>query len=205
MIEIKENNIEPNTKEEIISLLKGTQVPGIDRLIEHMENHGFFSSPCSGKYHLAVCGGLAEHSLNVYHIMKELAESLCVGNHIKDENIILCALLHDLGKMGDHGKPNYVEKMVRSKSKNKETGEYDMVRSAAEPFETNKELHYIDHEVRSVIIAERYIELNEEEEFAILYHNGMYGTFKYQLSGKETELYMLLHFADMWASRVKEV
>ena len=48
------------------------------------------------------------------------------------------------------------------------------------------------------------IELTEEEEFAILYHNGLYSELKYSYSGKETPLSMVLHFADLWASRVTE-
>ncbi|NOW12592.1 23S rRNA maturation-related 3'-5' exoribonuclease YhaM [Clostridium acetobutylicum] len=32
----------------------------------------------------------------------------------------------------------------------------------------------------------------------------MYSDLKYQLNGKERSLQMLLHFADMWASRVIE-
>ena len=63
---------------------------------------------------------------------------------------------------------------------------------------------YIDHEVRSIQIAGRYIKLTEDENWAILMHNGMYGNFKYQIQGKETPLYLLLHMADMWASRVVE-
>ena len=63
---------------------------------------------------------------------------------------------------------------------------------------------YLPHEVRSVMIAERYIELTEEEETAILWHNGLYSTFKFDIPGKETPLYMVMHFADLWASRVIE-
>jgi hypothetical protein len=55
------------------------------------------------------------------------------------------------------------------------------------------------------MIAERFIVLSEQEEQAILWHNGLYGAFKYDIQGKETEMYMILHFADMWASRVTEV
>jgi hypothetical protein len=54
------------------------------------------------------------------------------------------------------------------------------------------------------MIAERYIYLSEEEETAILWHNGLYGTFSHDIRGKETPLYMILHFADMWCSRVIE-
>ena len=46
--------------------------------------------------------------------------------------------------------------------------------------------------------------LQEQEEQAILFHNGLYSSFKYEIPGKETEMYMILHFADMWASRVTE-
>jgi hypothetical protein len=54
------------------------------------------------------------------------------------------------------------------------------------------------------MIAERYIRLSEEEERAILWHNGLYGQFRNDITGKETELYMIIHFADMWASRITE-
>lgn len=80
-----------------------------------------------------------------------------------------------------------------------------MVRSAAKPYETNKELLYVDHEVRSIAIAERFITLTEEEERAILLHNGLYGVFGYQLkTAKQTPLELILHWSDMWASRVVE-
>ena len=69
---------------------------------------------------------------------------------------------------------------------------------------TNKDLLYEDHEIRSVKICAKFIELTEEEEHAILYHNGLYGSLKYSIQGKETPLYMIIHFADMWASRVLE-
>ena len=78
-------------------------------------------------------------------------------------------------------------------------------RSESKPFETNKALCYVPHEIRSAIIAERYIKLAEEEEHAIIYHNGMYSDLKYSFQGHETRLDLLLHFADMWCSRVTEV
>lgn len=179
-------------KERFIKELRDTGRKGIDNLILAMENGGFFTAPCSGKFHLAKEGGLLEHSLNVLDCAKKLKTAL--GASIDDATLVIVALLHDLGKQGDHGKPNYVEKLLKSGEK-----------SAAEPYTTNKDLAYIDHEVRSVMIAERYISLTEEEEQAILYHNGLYGVFKYEISGKETPLYMLLHFSDMWASRVIEI
>ena len=59
--------------------------------------------------------------------------------------------------------------------------------------------------MRSVAIASQFIQLTEEEQYAILMHNGLYGPFKYGLQGRETKLQMVVHFADMWASRIIEV
>lgn len=178
-------------KEKIISLLTETGREGVESLIECMEAGGFFSAPCSGAHHLSKEGGLAEHSLNVYYGMLELDKALQAN--LPQDSIILCSLLHDLGKMGDHGKANYVENILK-----------DGKQSKAKPFVTNTNLLYLPHELRSSMIAERYIQLSEDEEAAIIWHNGLYGPFKYDIPGKETPLYMVLHWADMWASRVTE-
>lgn len=173
----------------ITNLLKSTGRANIEELIDKMVEGGFFNSPCSTAYHLSVEGGLAKHSLNVFQIASRMNHAL--GNPVPDNTLIIITLLHDLGKMGDYGKPNYVPNLLKN-GKPSET----------KPYETNKSLSYIAHEIRSIGIAERYIELTEDEEFAILYHNGLYGSLKYDIQGKETPMYMILHFADMWASRV---
>ena len=176
---------------EFIEELRKVNRDGIEALIDYMDVGGFFEAPCSGQYHLAKEGGLVEHSLNVLNMARRLNKAW--GELIDDETIIIVSLLHDLGKMGDHGKANYVENLLK-----------DGKRSATKPYITNKDLAYLDHEVRSAIIAERFIHLTEDEEMAILYHNGLYGNFKYSIQNHETPLYMILHFSDMWASRVIE-
>lgn len=40
--------------------------PGADKLLEWLEQIGFFTAPASAKYHGAYAGGLVEHSNNVY-------------------------------------------------------------------------------------------------------------------------------------------
>ena len=180
-------------REKIIEALRNTGREGMESLINHMENGGFFTAACSSQFHLCREGGLAEHSLNVAVIIIEIAEKLDFDKKYKD-SLLICGLLHDLGKMGQYGKANYVPNVLKS-------GKI----SESKPFETNKELLSVPHEIRSVQIAAQFISLTEEESFAILHHNGMYGDLKYQLQGKETPLQMLLHFADMWVSRVTEV
>lgn len=171
--------------------LRKTERSGLDSLLKVMKAGGFYTAPCSGAYHLAEESGLLRHSLNVLDCARKLNKAW--GQPMPDDTIILVSLLHDLGKMGDHGKPNYVENYLTGGK-----------RSEKKPFTTNSELVYIPHEVRSVMIAERYIHLTEEEERAILWHNGLYSSFKYDIPGKETPAYMILHFSDMWASRIIE-
>ncbi len=194
-------------KERIENLLMPIRREGMDKLLAWMEENGFYRMPCSGGNHLAKEGGLAEHSLNVLGIMQDMSFLLCNGrdglSKEDQDAIYICALLHDLGKCGDYGKPGYIPNMLKGRA-TKANPEPEPYQSPSKPFKVNDELSAVDHEIRSVKIASKYISLTEEEELAILWHNGLYGNFKYQISGKETPLYLLLHFADMWASRVTE-
>ena len=181
-------------KKEIEHLLRQTKRDGIEDLLNYMDNAGFYKAPASTKYHGASEGALAVHSLNVFNCALDLATAWCGENWVDNNisSIVICALLHDLGKAGQFNKPYYVDNILKKG------------RSEAQPFKINDELMTLDHEIVSVIEASKYIELTEDEQRAIAWHNGLYGTFKYQIAGKETPLYMIIHFADMWASRVVE-
>jgi 23S rRNA maturation-related 3'-5' exoribonuclease YhaM len=193
-------------KEKIIIALLSTNRPGIEGLIKYMEQIGYFEAPCSGGNHLAKEGGLAEHSWNVNGMMRAMQETVISGDcEIPDYSIDIVSLLHDLGKCGDYGKPNYVENWIKDGRPTKAEPEQKYKISESKPYKTNPDLLYVPHEVRSVKIASQFIHLTEYEEQAILFHNGLYGDFRYAIQGKETPLYLLLHFADMWASRVMEV
>lgn len=183
--------------EEFKNALLKTKREGMEDLLAYMEECGFFTAPCSGSFHLAKENGLLEHSLNVFHNAEKISAALIGAKKLKKDmkdSITIVALLHDLGKMGQFEKPNYVDNILKS-------GKV----SESKPYTTNPELLPVDHEIRSIVIASMFIDLTEEEQFAILYHNGLYGTVgRYTLQGKETPLYMILHWADMWAARVTE-
>lgn len=189
-------------KEQIIELLKETEREGMDKLIAYMEDNGFFTAPCSTAYHLSKEGGLVEHSMNVYLAACDLKKNLMFCD-VEYDSVIICALLHDIGKMGQYGKPGYIPNMLKGRA-TKANPNPEPVQSATKPYVGNPELLAVAHEVRSIAILSRFIELTEEEQQAILWHNGLYGAFKYEIQGKETQLYMILHWADMWASRVME-
>lgn len=192
-------------KETVVGLLLSAKREGMRGLLSWMEENGFYQMPCSGGSHLAKEGGLAEHSLNVFSLMHRIRNEGVLGNNfdMPTDSIVICGLLHDLGKCGDYGKPGYVPNMLKGRA-TKANPAPEPYQSPNKPFKVNGGLLPIDHEVRSVKIASKFIGLTEEEELAILWHNGLYGNFRYQIQGKETPLYMLLHFADMWASRVIE-
>lgn len=188
--------------EEFISRLRSVYRFGIDKLIEWMETNGFFEAPCSAQHHLSKPSGLLEHSINVYHTMYDLAITL--NSPVPVDSIIITALLHDLGKCGQFGKPGYMPNMVKDGRPTKDNPEQKYKQSETKPYLINPDLLYIPHEVRSIQIASQFIKLTEDENWAILMHNGLYGDFKYSIQGKETPLYLLLHMADMWCSRVIE-
>ena len=179
-------------KEKIEQLLLSTGREGMEKLLAYMDAQGFYSAPCSGAYHLSVPGGLAQHSLNVYETMVKLNESL--NAQLPRESVIIVSLLHDLGKIGQQGKPNYIENILKSGK-----------RSDSKPYETNKDLLGIPHEIASIQIAGQFIHLSESEVHAIINHNGLYTPTGYAVKGKETKLYLLLHTADMYCSRFTEV
>lgn len=192
-------------KKKIENLLLSTEREGMRRLLAWMDENGFYTMPCSGGNHLAKEGGLAEHSLNVFYLMHSIRNEWILGNNFEmtTDSIVICGLLHDLGKCGDYGKPGYIPNMLKGRA-TKANPTPEPYQSPNKPFKVNGRLFPVDHEIRSVKIASKFIDLTEEEELAILWHNGLYGNFRYQIQGKETPLYLLLHFADMWASRVIE-
>ena len=179
-------------KDEIESLLMSTEIVGIDDLLNYMENNSFYDAPCSGRYHLSMPGGLAVHSLNVYNTMIKLNNAL--DANLNTNSIKIVGLLHDIGKASYHGKETYIPNVLKDKKL-----------SLAKPYITNGALLGIPHEVASLEIVSKFIDLTEDEAFGILFHNGLYTPTGYAIKGKETKLYMVLHDSDMWCSRVIEV
>lgn len=192
-------------RETFCNILRSTERKGVDELIEYLDQTGFFTQPASTQHHCHTEGGLVQHSLNVYDRALEIGITLLSSEEYQElaPSIVMAALLHDIGKAGQYGKPGYIPNMLKGRA-TKANPNPEPVRSTSKPYIVNPELLAVDHEIRSVHIARQFIALTEEENWAILMHNGLYGSFKYQIPGKETKLYMILHWADMWASHVDE-
>lgn len=183
-------------KDKIIELLRSTGREGIESLITYMDKAEFFTAPCSTTHHLNKVGGLAEHSLNVYNLAWDIfhqSHHMVSSSELNCDNIKIATLLHDLGKSTYRGRPTYELNYLAS-------GKV----SEKKPYEVNK-ASYFNHELKSILIAKQFIELTDDEEFAIYYHNGLYEMSGREIQGKERPLQQLLHFADLWCSRFIEV
>ena len=83
------------TREEILSLLKEVDRPGMDKVIWYLENSDFFRAR-SGSHH-QFSGGLAVHSLGVYKEFKKL------DTGFPEDSIRIVSLLHDICMAHLHG------------------------------------------------------------------------------------------------------
>lgn len=77
-----------DTKMEIISLLSDVNREGIKNVIAYLHQSDYFKTHCY--HHHRYDGGLADHSLDVYRRMREMAPDL------SDESCRIVALLHDI-------------------------------------------------------------------------------------------------------------
>lgn len=155
----------------------------------------FLTTPASTRFHLHEENGLLEHSCNVAETMLQLKGVL--APEISDESCVIVSLLHDLGKVGMPGKPQYI---VNEPSERQKQYGY----KASVPYRFNTELTYLSVPVRSIYLALPYIPLTEEEVQAIIYHDGQYVDDNKSVATKESPLTFLLQYADSWSGFVIE-
>lgn len=131
--------------------------PGAEKLLDWLDRNEFFTAPASSKHHLAIPGGLALHSLNVYRRLVEIAEKEEDGQTpayktqaLTLESIAIMALLHDVCKTDCY-------------HKDPATGTYKF----RDPLP-------LGHGEKSVYIITRYMELYPTEALAIRWHMGAY-------------------------------
>ena len=104
----------------------------------------FFTAPASTRFHGSYPEGLVEHSINVYHCLKDYLSRNRVkdmyGMDYDDETIALVALLHDVCKIN----------VYKTSYRNMPYG----------------------HGEKSVYMISPFMKLTREEAFAIRYHMG---------------------------------
>lgn len=178
----------------IQELWSGVTREGTPDLIEFLSTSDFFEAPCSTKYHLAVPGGLAQHSLNVYDLLWEKMRRYDIANldregyAFKWQTAIICGLGHDLCKVNSYVPGTRAAYKVEDKF----------------PF---------GHGEKSVSILQDFIKLTPEEKLAIRWHMCAWDAsihfdypngFAYREACKRSPLVTLLFTADYEASNVVE-
>lgn len=169
---------------------------GADKLLEYLMStqSDFFIAPASTRFHGSYEGGLLEHSINVYHCLKDYLSRQRVKElynlDYTDESIAIVSLLHDLCKVNCYVKGT---RNVKDKS-----GVWQQVPT----FEYADDMPY-GHGEKSVYIISGFMKLTREEAFAIRYHMGFSGTEPQNNVGSAFEKYPLafaLSTADMEAT-----
>ena len=175
-------------KEEFIALLKQVDREGMDNLIDFLNRSDFFEAPASTRFHGCYKGGLLEHSMKVYEILKTKTED--------SDSVKIIALLHDICKA------NFYKVDYRN-AKN-EQGVWEKV-----PYYTVDDTIPYGHEEKSVMMLSEFIKLTPEERYAIRWHMGFTEPKElYTTIGQAYKKYpiaLLVHEADLEATYFYDV
>ena len=188
--------------------------PGADELVKWMEDNDFFTAPASSKYHLAIPGGLLQHSLNVYRSLHDLL----IFRYGPDlpytmESIAIVSLLHDICKVNmykptQRNQKTYDKAKVEAADKNqiKHDGMGDYIWETVQSYEI-KEDFIFGHGEKSVYLINKFMKLTDVEAQAIRYHMSSWKHDDVQSVGKvyaANPLAFFLHVADEMATYLDE-
>jgi hypothetical protein len=178
-----------------------------DKLIEI---HKYFEermslAPASGRdfFHSAFPGGYVTHVLNVIKFAIELYDVWLKNGSMIDynkEELVLCALVHDLGKVGNLDEDLYLP--------NEDEWRRNKLR---ETYNNNNKIQFMFVQDRTLYLLQHFgLKLSEKEWIAIKIHDGLYhkgneGYFMAYDFGKELQsnLALILHQADFMAQRIE--
>ena len=187
-----------NLKQKFYEYLNSVQRDGIDKLIKWIQKTDFETAPSSARYHGNYEGGLCNHSVLVYELLKEKCDYWRIKNPNifipDDDSIKLIALCHDLCKI------NFYTKGTRNVKEND-------VWVKKEVYEIS-DAFPVGHGSKSVIILQNFVKLKDYEIMSIIHHMGVPNDYvESQSFHKSLELYpfvILLHTSDFEASILLE-
>ncbi|HAN44781.1 MAG TPA: hydrolase [Ruminococcaceae bacterium] len=168
---------------------------GSAELLKWLNTTDFFTAPASTKYHCACEGGLVQHSITVYNVLREKHFDESADNR---ESFAICALLHDLCKAQFY-------KISMRNVKNEETGIWEK-----QPFYSIEDSFPYGHGEKSVYLIERFMRLKTSEAMAIRWHMGGFddsvkaGSFYLSAAYEKYPIAVKLHLADLESSYIRE-
>ena len=188
----------------IIDTYIGDRKDSIKSMVNHMEDT-YIMAPASGKtwYHSAFPGGYVDHVNRVveYAVKQSRLYQEMGGNvDYTNEELVFAALFHDLGKLGDGDKPNYIPQTDKWRQD-----------KLSEMYTFNPDLDFMLVPDRSLFILQKFgIKVNQKEFLAIRCHDGVFDKanesyfFSHvESSRQKTSIISVLHAADFLASKVE--
>lgn len=178
-------------EKQIIELLRSTNREGVENLIGFLQKSDFFKAPASTRFHGCYEGGLAEHSMKVYEILKQKVKTSVLPIEVKDESLIIIGILHDICKV------NFYKVDYRN-AKNA-LGVWEKV-----PYYAVEDTIPYGHGEKSVMMISEYIKMTNEEKYSIRWHMGytepkeLYTTIGEAY--KKYPLALLMHESDLEAT-----
>lgn len=147
---------------------------------------GFFTAPASTKYHGAYAGGLFDHSIEVARVLVDLTNKLGL-TWSRPESPYIIGMYHDLCKCDSY--------------------RYD-IESDSYVYNTDQILD--GHGSKSVIVAQKFIRLTNEEIACIRWHMGAFEDDPklrngYARACERNENVLFTHTADMIASKIEGI
>ena len=185
------NEILSGAAAEFEERLRFTGREGVEELIAWLEGSDFFQAPASTRYHGAHQGGLVEHSLAVHDRLVEL--SRLEGLDVHSDSMALCALLHDVCKVGCY-KPD-------TRNVKDERGVWHKVPC----YKFEEDYPFGGHGSKSVYLVQHFVALDPEEAAAINCHMGQFDATSYSNPSPvyaANPLAWMLHVADEAATYV---
>lgn len=206
---LNENQIQDNYvkfRKLINQSFQGERLANLNAMYDHLEDRIVLTPASSfAHFHNAFAGGYIDHILRVtrnaikfYEIYTDLG--IDTSNFTK-ENVIFCALHHDLGKVGNENDNWYIPNESKWHVENQ-----------GKIYETNPDMHWMNLNDRTIYMLNRFkLQISEEELIGIKLTDGLYDEnnkeyymqFKHSASLK-ISLPIILHHADVVAARYEK-
>jgi hypothetical protein len=197
-----QNNYDKHLK--IIEHYLGGRAIPCKEMLKHMEDN-YVMAPASGKtwFHNAFAGGYVEHvNRVVQYALEQHKLYIKMGGNVDytEEELVFAALFHDLGKMGDGDKPNYIPQTDKWRQD-----------KLSEMYTYNPDLDFMLIPDRSLFILQKFgIKVSQKEFLGIRLHDGVfdkaneaYFFSNVESSRQKTSIVSVLHTADFLASKVE--
>ena len=188
----------------IVDTYIGDRTDGIKSMLHHMQET-YMMAPASGKtwYHNAFPGGYVDHvNRVVQYAVEQHRLYIKMGGTVdySEEQLVFSALFHDLGKIGDGDKPNYIPQTDKWRQD-----------KLSEMYTYNPDLDFMLIPDRSLFILQKFgVRVDQKEFLGIRCHDGVfdkaneaYFFSNVESSRQKTALVSVLHTADFLASKVE--